>query len=341
MSQDHSIQDKFAGVLANIGQTLVPLTQRINPAAPVDDALHTLTPRVLTLFFDPIVDPVNKTPLSQTGYAQNWNKVDTLIQGYIADVAECSGGLVQYQEVTRQTIDHFPLRDSGQRYAGPDYMKILARQAPVNEHDLVNYQALVDELKLADRRTNNEFDEVWMFGFPYAGFYETRMIGKGAFWCNAPELVAPCPRFVITGFNYERGVGEMLEDLGHRGESILWHIYGDKPGPANLWERFSRYDLTNPGQAEVGWMHWAPNTRQEYDWANCMDYVPSKCDDWYNFPHFAGTVKQVSCQEWGGGDIRAHHKWWFKHLPKVAGNTNGIRNNWWSYIINTADPSFG
>jgi len=27
------------------------------------------------------------------------------------------------------------------------------------------------------------------------------------------------------GFNYERGVGEMLEDLGHRAESILSHVF--------------------------------------------------------------------------------------------------------------------
>ena len=28
-------------------------------------------------------------------------------------------------------------------------------------------------------------------------------------------------RYVFTGFNYWRGVGEMLEDLGHRARSML------------------------------------------------------------------------------------------------------------------------
>ena len=74
-----------------------------------------------------------------------------------------------------------------------------------------------------------------MFGGPYFGFYESIMVGEGAYFCNAPPLnkVACSRLFVIMGFNYERGVGEMLEDLGHRAESILTHVFGG-------WESASR-----------------------------------------------------------------------------------------------------
>jgi hypothetical protein len=38
-----------------------------------------------------------------------------------------------------------------------------------------------------------EIDEIWLFGGPYFGFYESRMAGPGAFWCNAPPLPGPRP----------------------------------------------------------------------------------------------------------------------------------------------------
>jgi hypothetical protein len=64
--------------------------------------------------------------------------------------------------------------------------------------------------------------------------------------------------------------------------------------------------------------------------------VPSTCDDWLTFPDFEAVVKQVNSAEWGGGDIRAHHRWWLRHLPRAAGQTNGISNNWWAFAI---DPN--
>jgi len=43
-----------------------------------------------------------------------------------------------------------------------------------------------------------------------------------------------------------------------------------------------------------------------------------------NFPNFKGDVRTVGPSEWGNGEIRAHHVWWFNHFPKVAGRKNGI-----------------
>ena len=40
----------------------------------------------------------------------------------------------------------------------------------------------------------------------------------------------------------------------------------------------------------------------------------------------------VTCDEWGGGDMRLHHLWWFRHLPHVAGEVDGISTNWWTYV---------
>ena len=127
----------------------------------------------------------------------------------------------------------------------------------------------------------------------------------------------------------------MLEAFGHRAESIMEKVYERSLPANNLWKKFIRYDQAHPGQAECGNVHFAPNSERDYDWGNPR-IVNSHCDDWYNFPNFRGIVKPVSAIEWGGGDIRAHHKWWLNHFPKASGRTNGIANNWWQYII---DPN--
>jgi hypothetical protein len=137
------------------------------------------------------------------------------------------------------------------------------------------------------------------------------------------------------GFNYERQVGQMLEAHGHRAESIMDYVYRNKKGEANLWKRFSRYDKTHPGQAEVGIVHYAPNSQKDYDWGNKMK-VMSRCDNWLNFPDLSGPPKQVDDSQWGRGDTRLHHLWWFKRFPHIAGVSDGISHNWWEYVT---DPN--
>ncbi|HSJ58221.1 MAG TPA: hypothetical protein VLC95_13640, partial [Anaerolineae bacterium] len=100
----------------------------------------------------------------------------------------------------------------------------------------------------------------------------------------------------------------------------------------NLWKRFIQYDKVAPGRAHCGNVHFAPNSQRDYDWGNRTP-VDSYCDDWYEFPNFPGKIRRMDCSEWGNGDIRAHHTWWLRHLPRVEGETNGISNNWWWYAV--------
>lgn len=290
--------------------------------------------KVLAIVHDPIVrERQNRRLRSLLG----WNDPDALVAAYSNDLRAASGGYADFQIAERIEVDDFPLKQDGYRYDEASFLKAWGRRK-FHEPDAVDYLALVREFDLIGRVDRGEIDEVWLLGFPYCGYYESIMAGPGAFWCNAPPLAGTegaSRRFIIMGFNYERGVGEMLEDFGHRAESILSHVFRHTHGDANLFERFTRYDRLHPGRAEVGNVHFAPNSERDYDWGN-RRYVLSRCDTWQAFPDLSGEARKVNCDEWGGGDIRLHHLWWLEHLPRAPGSSNGIANHWWTYV---ADPN--
>lgn len=267
----------------------------------------------------------------------HWNKVEDLARGFMSDILQASGGLVRYQIVQRMDVDGFPAKVDGHTYDPQTYLNIVRGVSHPYLPQEADYYAILKRFEILQRVAKNEIDEVWVFNFPHAGFYESIMAGPEAFWCNAPPLKntdSAKRRFVIMGFSFERGVGEMLENMGHRAESIMEKTFGKTQGEANLWKRFIRYDKTHPTQAALGNIHFAPNSNRDYDWNNPNE-VLSACDDWlYNFPDFKGMTRTVTAAEWGNGDTRKHHLWWLGHLPKTKGRLNGIHNNWWQYIAN-------
>ena len=133
------------------------------------------------------------------------------------------------------------------------------------------------------------------------------------------------------GFNYERGISEMIEDMGHRFEATLDYVFGTRgPNKNSLWSRFALRNIDVVGEAGCGNIHYGPNSTSDYDWSN-QSYVQSACDDWYNFPNLTGAKKSVNCSAWGC-DGYSFKKWWHRHLPKAGGKTNGKLNNWWKYV---------
>jgi hypothetical protein len=307
------------------------------PTVPPDNTtepVRIVTSHVLLAIYNPLVDSAG-TKLSQ---AMNWNQPDDLVNRFIQDLLDASGGNARFQIAQRIELNEFPAKTDGYRYTPQAYTAVTNGSQPAYQPEMADYMAIITGLNILPQITRREIDEVWLMAFPNAGFYESTMGGAGAFWCNAPPLTATasCDRkFVVMGFSYERGVGEMLHSFGHRCESIMTQSFAKTQGDANLYARFSRYDKTTPGQAELGTIHFPPNAQQDYDYNNPTK-VASNCYDWYNFPQFKGDVRQVNADEWGDGDMEILHSWWMKHLPKVAGRTSGVANNWWQYIM---DPN--
>jgi hypothetical protein len=290
--------------------------------------------RVLLIVYDPIMDSATGATLSQT---MKWYRPTELVSGFIADLSQVSNGMARYQIVQRVDVNEFPAKKDGFRYTPQSYLSVLRGQSTPHNPSEVDYYAILNKHNVLQRVASNEIDEVWIFAFPHAGFYESAMAGPGAFWCNAPALKntdSSKRRFVVMGFSFERYIGEMLEAYGHRAESIMEKTFGKLSGDANLWKRFIRYEKTSAGKSACGNVHFAPNSQVDYDWNNPTPVV-SECYDWQlNFPNFKGDKRIVASSEWGSGDIREHHKWWFNHFPRVAGRKNGIHNNWWQYVVN-------
>jgi hypothetical protein len=312
-----------------------PASPQSTPLRIVGDPIEALNLRALLAIYDPILPAEGGRKLSQV---MGWNQVDRLVAQFIEDLKYASFGICNYHIVERIEVDALPVKIDGYSYSRQDYLDAWRSGRGFHIPDWADYHRILSDFNIVARIEGDQIDEVWLFAFPYGGFYESRMVGPGAFWCNSPPLEGyeHFPRrFTMMGFNYERGVGEMLESYGHRAESIMSHVYRRRRGEANLWQRFIRYDKSHPGRAEVGNVHYAPNSQQDYDWGN-RSRVPSRCDTWYRFPDLSGSPRLVSCYEWGNGDTRQHHLWWFRHFPHVSGETDGISNNWWEYV---ADPN--
>ena len=324
---------KFVGDVQEVADEL--LDQVRTADEPVGAKPAPVERKVLSICFDPAVPSQQGKPLSTV---LGWNDVHSLMAGYIADLKECSYGYANFTVVEHIEVDGMPTKADGFAYKPDDFVRHWKARDGFHQPDLVDYHRILRDYDIVAQVNSGRIDEVWLWGFPYAGYYESIMAGPGAFWCNAPALKETDHaqrRFVIMGYNYQRGVGEMLENLGHRAESMLRHVFRNKRGAANHWERFARYDQTHPGAAEVGIMHFAPNSVRDYDWGN-KTRVASSCDDWLNYPNLTGAQRTVDCKDWGDGDTRLHHLWWYRRLPHVSGVSGGISNNWWQYII---DPN--
>ncbi|UCC51187.1 MAG: hypothetical protein JSV68_19070 [Anaerolineaceae bacterium] len=314
------------------------LVEDRQPQTRMSDILRTVDPvhkRVSLIIHNPAIPSAGGQKLSQV---LAWNNPDRLCADFIDDLLEISYGYANYDIVERIEVDKFPVKADGFVYRADEFVQLFRQRGPFHQPDGVDYHALLAEFNMIAKVDSGHIDEFWLFAFPYAGYYESIMAGPGAFWCNAPPLAwtaSASRRFVIMGFNYERGVGEMLESFGHRTESIMEQVFRHIHGRDNLWKRFIRHEHSHPGRAEVGNMHFAPNSRRDYDWGN-RRRVRTRCSTWHNFPDLDGEAQKVDCRAWGHGDMREHHKWWFRHLPHVSGSSAGVAYNWWQYIL---DPN--
>ena len=317
--------------------------------------------KVLVLNFDPVFPQAGGKKCHDL--INWWSNPQTLSSNFISDMTQISHSYVQYQITDWQELNEMPRGTNGQSYTIAGYYNDLqaalqwAQANGKNYWDWTGWQNFgsgfsfdydyyLNRFNVYNRIDSGQIDEVWLFTGPMNGAYayESRMVGRNAYWCNSPGLVKSSNPFLVYGFSFERGVGEMLENAGHAAESILNNVfncshnnngvpYSIPYNSLNDWQKFALYDKLMPGTSGVGNIHFAPNSLNDYDWGNTR-YVMSRCNDWANYPNLTGQSQNVNTTTWGNGDMRAHHKWWFNLLPHAAGVNaqSGKQNNWWFYI---------
>jgi hypothetical protein len=232
--------------------------------------------RVLPIVINPVIDNI---PL-----VDRFNALNPLYNTVLADLTETLG--VQFDILPAEVDLEIPVKLDGFTYLSKEYLNMLSNPASHHEPDIMNYTKFMIKHNLIQRRNNDEFDEVHVWGGPFMGFHESQMIGENSYVCNSPPINAPCKKFVLMGLNYERGVSEALESFGHRTEFIFRENF------PTIWDIYSRY---------VGTIHEPFNTRKAYDWGN------------HDMGLYGGK-EEANCELWGC-DGRGYIKWWFKQLP--------------------------
>jgi len=285
--------------------------------------------KVMIINFNPVIESQNNKKLTEV---YNWNNPQTLANQYIADVKLVSGNYTNYQITEWQEVDDFPAKQNGFNFTDASFLQCM--QNNNCDAGMTNYRKILSDFQVCEKRNAGEIDELWLWGGPWFGYWEAVMAGPNAFWTNGPAITnTSCQKQLhIMGFNYERGVPEMVEDLGHRVEGTMRYVYGSwEANSAHAWNRFTLYDKIASQNAACGNIHYAPNSQSDYDWSN-QTIVSSNCEDWLNYPNLTGTKQSFNCSPWNcnGYDYK---KWWLNHLPRVSGQTDGKWNNWWRYIL--------
>lgn len=291
------------------------------------------TVRVLALELNPLTE--GGQVLSA---AMGWKDARELAHAYAREVEQVSHGRVRYEVVEWRWVNAFPVKADGYSYTAASYARCWAERSTCHQPDGSDYPRLLREHDVVRRIDAGEIDELWIFGAPYMGFWESAMAGPGAFEINGGvyDSVPSTRRFAIMGFSYERGVAEMLHNLCHRTEATMTHLHGGWRADelVDSWARFAANTHQSNGVAAVGTCHYPPNGEKDYDYANPRT-VQSSADDYLDYPALDGTTRPVSRETWGGPDYHLSYlRWWFTRLPHAASRRPaGELDNWWEYVF--------
>jgi hypothetical protein len=300
--------------------------------------------KVMVLNYDPTVTKPDGTTAKLSAY-MNWDDATQLAGQFQRSMESMTNGRVKYVIEKTKNIDDIPVKMDGFDYTPEAILTCLADTTQCHMPDDTDYLAIVNSQGICTDVNAGVVDEVWMFGGPYFGFYESRLAGPNAYWYNSPGLDGTtCNKLVpIMGFNYERGIAEMVHDVTHRTESAMSRVYGSwQENRMNTnWDRFALVAAQSPsfGFSGCGTGHYAPTSTEDYQYDNATP-VSSFCDDFYNYPNLkppASALKTITCAAWGCREL-GYYRYFFQHLPKATGiASDGKFSDWWRYIVSPND----
>ena len=165
------------------------------------------TPRVLLVIFDPLKEMSSRS-------------ID-MTHEFIKAIDVASKGKVKYRLQHTEPIYDFPELEGGKKYTIDSWREACADNTKALRNKDGGWLNL-DYTKAAKDWSVYLYDEVWMWGGGYFGFYESRLVGERGFFLNSPPVeVKRLPPKVFMGFNWERQTDQALHAHGHKVEFIM------------------------------------------------------------------------------------------------------------------------
>lgn len=289
----------------------------------------------------------------------NWRDPVALSNALVKHFREATDSVVNFDIIETVNASILFTRMNGKYLTTQQYVALLQepgwktlKAESDSGHIAFDYREFVKYYKFDERRNKGEIDEVWVFTGPYLGMYESQMLGPKAFWWNSPPIkdgTSLTKLLSVMGLNYERGVDQAFHSFGHRTESAVSQAYYEATGlnwntkRANPtpWDLFTRIEKDVPGGAHVGNIHFPPNGTSDYNYGNTT-LVTSYAENWIRYPLLLTQSRKVNVQTWfyqpgeplaEGNDHLGYLRWWYGHLPRFEGVTDGVLNNWWHYSL--------
>ena len=208
-----------------------------------------------------------------------------------------------------------------------------------------DYNAIMNRIRAKKLVEQEGVQEIWLWGYHGPnGLWESNMSSPTGDVSNSDRDEKDLPvykkTYTVYHYNYGRGVGEMLENHMHQLEHLLNYADGRDFTPPEKWNELlfwgkfvgsdaSHKIVTNP--ARCGWTHYAPNSENDYDWANPR-YVETDIEDWK--PDGIGKTQRMNADRWNRDPV----KWRVYWLQAIPGLDNGLQykgkrlRNWWSFV---------
>lgn len=335
----------------------IDLTPRMEPGArarSADDffALKDVTPtphpraateifarRVFVLVFDPVLSDGQR--LSQR---LKWNDPVDMTRSAIEFFKRASRGRVSYSIARTSVITSaWPQKEDGFRYNETGYLAVISDTAKPHEPDSLDYLKILNDqsLDVCGSVNRGEIDELWMYGGPWFGFFESALAGPRAYFYNgAPITDTTCNHLLpIMGLNMREGLANAVHIFGHRMEATMTKAYGDweQNRAYHNWDRFGLAKAQSPDFTYSGCssMHFTPNGTQEYQYDR-PDPTDSNCEDFLNYPNLSvpsAVTTPIGCDAWAC-DAAKYYGFWFEHLPFFADCApDGIASDWWRLFV--------
>ncbi len=317
-----------------------PITSPLPPTPTVSPLPAGLTQkRVQVVIFDPILESQGNKRLSQyLGFKNSQLMTNEIIDA----LKKASKGQVNYVINETQVLDEFVPYTDGYRYTDSEYLNDYQNGTfdhgdNGKDQPMFDYKKVINDKAWCTKRNSGEIDEVWIWGYPNAGLWESNLAGPGAFWYNSsPTTGTTCQKLLPTmGFNNNVSTDLALHSYGHRIESTMENIFNGWNSVTGFspFDTFTKKNIDSTGQSRCGNIHFGPNSSTEHDYSN-QSTVQSACDDWYEYPNLPSTpnFKATNCSAWGCTQL-GFMTWWMSHVPNKDGFLDGKSTNWWRYIV--------